>query len=133
MLLLRALGALDLLAILAVFMPTPLMAGIHEALGMGQFPQTAVVDYLARSAAVLYAVHGALIFFLSFDVRRYRKLIRFLAFCAIAQGFVMLGINVHAGMPRVWTLVEAVFYFVPAVVVLWLLDRSLREQPVAPR
>src|SRR5688572_11034512 len=106
MLLLRALGTLDLLSLFAVIMPVTLMASTHEAIGLGRFPQGVVVEYLARSAALIYALHGALAWFLSYDVRRYRKLIRFLSMVSIVQGFFILGVNLHTGMPAIWTLVE---------------------------
>src|SRR5688572_12358578 len=133
MLLLRGLGALDLLALFAVFMPAWLMASIHEGAGLGRLPSGPAFEYLARSASLLYALQGALAWFLSYDVRRYRKLIRFLAMAGIVQGFFILGVDLHAGMPALWTLTEVVVYFVPAVAVLWMLDRCSHQQTAQAR
>lgn len=119
-LLLRALGALDLLAFGAMLMPATWMAATHAWLGMGDFPRAAVVGYLARSASLMYAQHGAVFLFLSGDVRRYRPLIRLMAVIAIVSGGVMLGIDLLAGIPLFWALVEGPGYIVLAIAVLLL-------------
>ncbi len=82
------------------------MAKVHSWLGLGELPREPIVGYLTRSASALYALHGAMILFLSFDTRRYAPLITFLAIAALIHGTVMLGIDLAVGMPRWWTLVE---------------------------
>lgn len=119
-LLLRGLGALDLLALGAMLMPPTWMAATHAWLGMGEFPRAAVVGYLARSASLMYAQHGAVFLFLSGDVRRYRPLIRLMAVIAIVSGGVMLAIDLLAGIPLFWALVEGPGYIVLAIAVLLL-------------
>ncbi|HEX7378140.1 MAG TPA: hypothetical protein VF278_13565 [Pirellulales bacterium] len=119
-LLLRGLGALDLLALGAMLLPENWMAATHAWLGMGEFPRAAVVGYLARSASLMYAQHGAIFLFLSGDVRRYRPLIRLMAVIAIVSGGVMLAIDLAAGIPLVWTLIEGPGYIVLAITVLLL-------------
>jgi hypothetical protein len=122
-LLLRALGTLDLLAFGAVLMPEAWMAATHAWLGMGEFPRAAVVDYLARSASLMYAQHGAVFWFLSGDVRRFRPLIRFMAWIALVSGGVMLVIDLRAGIPLFWTIIEGPGYVFLAVIVLALARR----------
>lgn len=122
-LLLRALGTLDLLALGAVLMPEAWMADAHAWLGMGEFPRAAVVDYLARSASLMYAQHGAVFWFLSGDVRRYRPLIRCMAWIAMLSGGVMLVIDLLAGIPLFWTVIEGPGYVLLAVIVLALARR----------
>ena len=123
-LLLRALGTLDLLAFAAVLMPEDWMAATHAWLGMGDFPRTPLVDYLARSVSLMYAQHGAVFLFLSGDVRRYRPLIRVMAIIAVVSGGIMLAIDLRAGIPLFWTVVEGPGYIVLAVAVLALQRRS---------
>ena len=72
-------GALTLTAFGAVFLPVSWMRATHAWLGLGEFPASPVVDYLTRSIAVLYGVHGGLLMLISTDVRRYRAIIRYLA------------------------------------------------------
>jgi hypothetical protein len=79
-----------------------------------------VVEYLARSASALYALHGALVLFLSFDVPRYWRLITFLAVAALVHGAVMTGIDLAAGMPVAWTLGEGPCFAATGAVVLLL-------------
>lgn len=122
-LLLRGLGALDLLAFGAMLMPEEWMAAAHAWLGMGDLPRAAVVDYLARSASLMYAQHGAVFLFISTDVRRYRPLIRCLAFIAILSGGLMLAIDLSAGIPLFWTLIEGPGYIALASAVLVLCRR----------
>ena len=115
---LRALGVLDLCALGAVVLPLRWMAVAHAWLGLGAMPQGPLVGYLARSASVLYALHGALVLFLSFDVRRYWGLITFLAALAVLHGAVMLGIDLAEGMPVWWTAVEGLGFAATGGVVL---------------
>ena len=46
-----------LTALFAVFLPVRWMAETHEWLGLGEFPESPLVDYLTRSASLLYAWH----------------------------------------------------------------------------
>jgi hypothetical protein len=115
---LRLLGALDFLAILAIVMPQIWMASAHSGLRLGELPDTPIVGYLTRSASALYALHGAMILFISFDVERYARLITFLAVAALIHGVVMFGIDWAVGMPWVWTTVEGPGFAASGIVVL---------------
>ncbi len=114
---------MDLLAIGAVIMPQHGMAVVHAWLGMGELPQAPVVDYLARSASLMYAQHAVVFLFLSGDVRRYRRLIALMAIIAIVSGGVMLTIDLVAGIPLFWTVIEGPGYIVLASAVLALQRR----------
>lgn len=124
-LLLIGLGALDLLAFGAMLMPEAWMAAGHAWLGMGEFPRAAVVDYLARSVSLMYAQHGAVFLFLSGDVVRYRPLIQWMAFIAILSGGIMLVIDLSAGIPLFWTVLEGPGYIALAGAVLLLCRRVM--------
>jgi len=108
--LLRAVGLLDLGALLAVLLPGEWMAEIHLALGLGELPQAPIVAYLTRSASAVYALHGAVLLLAATDVRRYERLIAVLAYGAIAIGLVLAAIDLFARMPLWWTLVEGPLY-----------------------
>ncbi len=126
---LRVFGTVDMLALAAVVMPGGAMAVGHTWAGLGDMPQAPIVGYLARSASALYALHGALVLFISFDVARYWRLITFLAIAALVQGVVMLGINFSVGMPPWWTLVEAPGFAATGAIVLvlqWAAGRPVR-------
>jgi hypothetical protein len=103
---LRVGAVLLLLAAPAAVMPFSWMAVIHDLFGQGPLPDQPVVQYLARSASALYAYHGAVVLLLSFDVRRYLKVIRFMAWANVTFGGVVLVIDVATGMPPWWTLLE---------------------------
>jgi hypothetical protein len=117
-LVLRAFGALDLFAFSAVVMPRPWMAAAHAWVGLGTLPEAPIVGYLARSASALYALHGAMILYISFDVRRYWRLITFLAVAALVHGAVMAGIDFAVGMPRSWAFAEGPCFAATGAIVL---------------
>jgi hypothetical protein len=128
---LRFLGALDISAFFAVIMPWRWMAFGHTVAGLGEMPHTPIVGYLARSASVMYAIHGAIFLFMSFDVPRYIRLITFLAVVALFHGAIMLGIDLVEGMPPVWTAFEGLGFAATggAVLVLLWLDSTSQTKP----
>ena len=122
-LILRIGGVATVSAFFTVFLPVEWMASTHEALGLGTFPRTAVVDYLARSIALLYGFHGVLMLIVSSDPFRYRTIVAFLGIMNVLFGVAILGIDLHAGMPMWWTVGESVSIFVTGVVLLLLVQR----------
>lgn len=100
--LLALIGVTLMLAIIPVFFPTNVMALIHEWLGLGEFPQRPIALYLARSASLLYAVHGTLLLFVSFQLDRYQKLVVVIGWLHVLIGIVMLGIDLLESMPWYW-------------------------------
>ena len=124
--LLRIAGGVMLLAFPAIFLPVDWMAATHRWLGLGEFPRAPIVEYLARSVSALYGFHGVLLLVVSRDPGRHRAVVRYLAAMNVIFGLVITAIDVQAGMPPMWTLLEgppvAVFG-----VVLALLSRSLRD------
>ena len=117
---LRIIGFSALLAIPFIFVPYSLMNQIHEFFGLGQMPDTPIVSYLARSLSAFYAVVGVFILYVSWDIDRYQHLVTVwgIVFCAL--GFVLLGIDLAAGMPLSWTLFEGPPAIAVGAVVLWL-------------
>src|SRR5437588_7384133 len=71
---LRAYAALLLLALPAAVLPTRWLAWSYEALGLGEWPPEPLLEYLARSASLLYALVGGMALLWSFDPPRYRPL-----------------------------------------------------------
>lgn len=114
---------LTLSAFFAVFLPVDWMSTTHWALGMGEFPASPLVDYLTRSVSVLYAFHGGLLLLLSTNVHRYRTLIIYVGASNLVIGLLLLGIDLHAGMPTWWTATEGPPVFVVGGVVLLLVRR----------
>jgi len=103
---LRLLGLLDFCALAAVVAPRAWIESSHEWLGLGAFPTGPLVEYLARCTSVWYATYGLLLWFISFDVERYARLISFLSCVLVVQGIAIVGIDLAAGMPGWWTTFE---------------------------
>jgi hypothetical protein len=104
--LLQLVGFSALFALVAVFMPSTWMAATHRWLGLGEMPTGPVVEYLARSLSVFYAVMGALCLVVAADLDRYRPLVRFLGVAFALMSVVLLGVDLAAGMPWWWSASE---------------------------
>ena len=128
--LLRFGGVVVLMAFPTMLLPVEWMAETHRWLGLGELPRAPVVDYLARSTAALYGFHGVLLLIVAGDPQRYRPIVRYVAAMNVVFGAMLLGIDLHAGMPAWWTLAEG-----PGIaalgIVLALLLRSV--PPSVPR
>ena len=94
------------LAFPTVLLPVDWMASTHESLGLGPFPRSVIVEYLARSISLLYGLHGVLLLIVARDPARYREIVHYLAFFNISFGVAMVVIDLKTGMPWFWTLVE---------------------------
>ena len=122
--LLRLVGGVELCAIPFLLFPFAWMNDVHDrALGLGQLPNAPIVEYMARSLSALYAVHGAVVFWVSFDVSRYRPLIVFLGCLHLTVGLVVLAIDLAAGLPMWWVAGEGPGIAVGGVAVLILARR----------
>ena len=104
--LLRLGGAVTVTAFLAMLLPVEWMAATHRWLGLGEFPQSAVVDYLARSIAALYGFHGVLLFIVARDPEQFAAIVRYIGVMNIALGLMLVAIDAHAGLPWWWTFGE---------------------------
>jgi hypothetical protein len=120
---LRCMGALDCCALLAVCLPREWMQSLCVVLTGVAFPAVPVAWYLARSTSLLYALHGAMAVFISFDVPYYWRLIRFLALAAVAHGGLILAIDLSSGMPVWWSGIEGPCFAVTGLIMLGLMRR----------
>ena len=120
-LILRGSGILMLTALTAVVMPLTWMREIHGGLlGMGDMPDGPIVEYLARSLSLLYALHGALLFFLARDISRFLPVIKCLAILGIIFGVIIIFLDIAVGMPVYWVLGEGPLIIPLGIVLLWL-------------
>ena len=100
--LLRGIGLLDLLAIMAVVAPRTGIAFSHQLL----VPHEPIAGYLARSISIWYASYGLLLWFVSYDINHNSRLITCLAWMMMVQGVIVSGIDLAEGMPLWWTGLE---------------------------
>lgn len=126
-LLLRLLGISGLFAIPAAAMPDDWIMGIHKWLGLGEFPHQPIAFYLARSASAMYALHGALFVYMSFDVRRYLPVIRILAVCMSVMGVGIVAIDISSGLPAWWIWIEGPFLIVYGLLLICMSRRAAEE------
>jgi len=124
--LLRLAGVLLLTAVIPAMMPFDWMKYIHRQLGMGELPEGPIIGYLTRSLPAMYALHGAVVLFVSLDIRRYLPVVKCLAMLGIIFGMGMVVLDVRVGMPMFWVLCEGPFIIVLGVM-LWLAGRVERS------
>ena len=113
-----------ILATVAVFFPVSLMATFHQWLGLGDFPEAPITIYLARSTSLLYAMHGAVMFYVALNWDRCEALVPLLGWLHVVLGMTMIGVDVNAGMPLYWTAGEGLPIALTGGAILWLYRRS---------
>lgn len=62
---------------------------------------------------------GTIILCISFNIRRYRALIKLWAILAVIMGLVLLGIDLSSGLPTGWTSFEGPMTMVMDGVLFW--------------
>ena len=123
---LRFFGTMSLLAIPFIFVPYSVMDGIHrDMLRLGALPDEPIVGYLARSLSAFYALLGAIMWKVSFDVRHYRSFLTFLSGAIALFGAALLFIDRYEGLPALWQWWEGPLTIVLGAVTLGL-SRRLR-------
>jgi hypothetical protein len=129
--LLRYIGGVSLLALVAVCMPYTWMDATHRWLGMGALPDNPVVGYLARSLSLFYALLGGLLWQLSFTPRRFRPVLLYLGVGFIVFGAVMWRVDSVEGMPGFWKHSEGPLVIFYGGLLLWL-SSKLEADPKTP-
>jgi len=125
-LLLRMIGSASLLALIFVVVPYESMDAIHRSLGMGPLPDQSVVGYLARSTSAFYAMLGGLLWLVSFDLRRHRRVLIYLGYAISVFGIALLWVDWWEGMPMFWKLWEGPFVLVIGIAI------SILSRRIAP-
>ena len=116
---LRWIGTVSLLALVAIVMPYSWMDATHQWLGLGRLPDQPIVGYLARSVSALYALLGGLFWTLSFDLQRHRPTLCFLGAAIIILGAVLTGIDWIERLPLFWRLWEGPWVMIMGAAIAW--------------
>jgi hypothetical protein len=90
---LRLIGTTAFFAVVAVVMPYSWMNSVHQWLGMGTLPPEPIVGYLARSTSAFYALLGGLLWIVSFDLYRHRRVLHYLGLAIIVFGGVLFPVD----------------------------------------
>ncbi len=125
---LRFVGVTGLFALPAVFLPHAWMDSIHGYLGLGSLPDEAIVGYLARSLSAFYWAFAVITLYISWDVERYRSIVALWGLLFVFLGVLLLGIDISAGMPLLWTLLEGPPTILVGFIVIWLQRRLAMPQ-----
>ncbi len=117
---LRLTGVALLFALPAVFAPRDWFVRTHAWLGLGAFPEGPVILYLIRSISAGYALSGAFLILVSFDLRRHATVIAFLGIGSVLFGALMTVVDAQLGLPWWWIAAEG-----PPAVLLGILILAL--------
>ena len=118
--LLRVIGTSSLFALPFVFAPYSLMNSFHAMLGMGELSNQPIVGYLARSTSAFYALVGGLLWLVSFDLERYKKVLTYLGLSFVVFGGILLYVDWLEGLPKFWKYWEGPFVIFFGILVLML-------------
>lgn len=115
-------------ALFFVFCPFSWMAWINDWLGMGQpLLYTPVTSYLIRTLSGAYAIIGAIFVFVSYDLSRYREIIKLLACIAIAAGIGITILDAILRLPIMWTALEGPMTIALGAIILYLRNFTRRR------
>lgn len=118
--LLRAAGAVEILAFGAVLMPRSWMETAHAWLGLGVLPDGPIIMFMMRQASYFYGTHGVLLWLLAADVARFQPLVRFTGVMFLLAAPVFFSIDYTAGMPGFWTALDTLGCLFLGLALLWL-------------
>jgi hypothetical protein len=95
-------GVVCALALVAVVMPRSWHVAAHTWLGLGDFPEAPIAEYLARGMSAMCGLYGLLLIWLARDVPRFASVIRFLVVALMAVSLASTAVMASAGMPLWW-------------------------------
>ena len=121
---LRAFSVLPMTAVFAAMLPVGAMDAVHRYIGLGSLPRGPIVEYLARSTSLFYALHGALLWYLASDLRRYRDFFWFYLWLSLLFAVGLFLTDLTAGLPWHWTLAEGPAVAIFVGLIMWLFRRA---------
>lgn len=119
-LLLRIAGTIEILAFISVFMPRSWMVAGHTFLGLGEFPDGPLIDFMIRQSSYVYGIQGVLMWILSFDPKRFLPIIMYIGISFTIAGPIFLWINTTSALPFYITLMDSGSVFCFGIILLWL-------------
>lgn len=122
--LLLLMGGMAMLAVVAMVMPTDWMEAGNDAMGLGLFQRSVLMEYLTRSLSALYAIVGTLIVYVALNLRRYLELAIVIGWLTVLLGLALTVIDIAVGMPTIWTWAEGPPTVLLGVAFIWLARRA---------
>ncbi|MBN1126492.1 MAG: hypothetical protein JXA82_15915 [Sedimentisphaerales bacterium] len=122
-LLVRMTAIAMLCGLVFVFCPFKWMTMIHSRIGMGSLEFTPLLSYLTRSLSAMYAIVGAFLMLISFDIEQYRPLLKLSGWIAILGGIGVTYLDAILKLPAFWTWMEGPLTILLGIAILWLLPR----------
>ena len=95
-------GIVEMLAFGAVLFPRAWMESIHAGMGLPEMPKGPVFDSVMRQVSFTYGLHGVALWFIAWDVARYRPLVILTMVGYLLAGPVFFAVDLLNGMPWSW-------------------------------
>ena len=99
-------GMFLMLAFAAMLLPVEWMASAHQWLGLGEFPDRPITNYLARSPSLMYGLHGTLMFYTGLTIEKHWRFAPLFGWLHVLTGTSVFFFDWFAPMPMYWTLME---------------------------
>ena len=87
---------------MAVVMPRAWHVATHAVLGLGDFPEAPIAEYLARGMSGMCGFYGLLLIYLANDVRKHLRLIVWQAIALTSISLLATLSQPRSGMPGWW-------------------------------
>jgi len=81
-----------------------------------------------RSVSLFYAIHGAIVFYISFDLRKYLKLLKLICYLGVLFGICLFIIDLNAPMPTYWIYGEGPLAIILSLVILTLASKFEKKK-----
>jgi hypothetical protein len=114
-------------ALVAVIMPRTWHVAAHAWLGLGDFPEAPIAEYLARGMSAMCAFYGLLLLYLARDVRGRAAIIRFQALALMGISLASTLALIPSGMPPWWIYGDAGAVWAFGLTVLTLQAAAARK------
>jgi hypothetical protein len=117
---LRLVGLTEMFAFGAAVMPRVWMEDAHRSLGLGELPDSPVVNFIIRQTSFTYGLHGLALWLIAWDVVRYRPLVILTGIGYLLAGPAFFVIDYTSGMPWWWVVGDGGACLLIGALILWL-------------
>ena len=119
-----------MLAFFAVLLPVKTMASVHQWLGLENFPNQPIANYLARSTSLLYGVHGVMMLYTGLTLEHHWRLVWLFGWLHIVIGVTIFFIDLMAPMPWYWISLEGPPVALLGGLILYLARSAFASPPI---
>jgi hypothetical protein len=126
--LLRFAALVQFTALPGVILPRVALGKLSWLMGLGEPPLVPLMIYMTGGCAYVFLAEGVLLWLLSYDVVRYRPLVIASGWIYLVGGPAFLWIDLHAGLPWWWVVMDSVSCLLIGIGLLWACGLGKRRR-----